>query len=56
VLATTKSPRGMLEVYESHSGDLHVKGFLGTTVKDHIDHIWGMNETMLPYLRDRWSR
>ena len=49
-------PRGMLEVYESHSGDLHVKGFLGTTVKDHIDHIWGMNETMLPYLRDRWSR
>jgi hypothetical protein len=33
-----------------------VKGFLGTQVKDHIDHIWGMNETMLPYLRDRWSR
>ncbi len=52
----TDGPRGMLEVYESHSGEFHVKGFLGTTVKDHIDHIWGMNETMLPYLRDRWSR
>jgi hypothetical protein len=49
-------PRGMLEIYESHRGDFHVKGFLGTTVKDHIDHIWGMNETLLPYLRDRWSR
>jgi hypothetical protein len=49
-------PRGMLEVYESHRGDFHVKGFLGTQVKDHIDHIWGMNETVLPYLRDRWSR
>lgn len=48
-------PRGMLEVYESHRGDFHVKGYLGTTVKDHIDHIWGMNDTMLPYLRERWS-
>jgi hypothetical protein len=49
-------PRGMLEIYESHRGDFHVKGFLGTAVKDHIDHIWGMNETLFPYLRDRWSR
>jgi hypothetical protein len=49
-------PRGMLEIYESHRGDFHVKGFLGTGVKDHIDHIWGMNETLYPYLRDRWSR
>jgi len=49
-------PRGMLEIYESHRGDFHVKGFLGTGVKDHIDHIWGMNETLFPYLRDRWSR
>ncbi len=49
-------PRGMLEIYESHRGDFHVKGYLGTGVKDHIDHIWGMNETLLPYLRDRWSK
>jgi hypothetical protein len=49
-------PRGMLEIYEGHRGDFHVKGFLGTGVKDHIDHIWGMNETLFPYLRDRWSR
>jgi hypothetical protein len=49
-------PRGMLEIYESHRGDFHVKGFLGTGVKDHIDHIWGMNETLFPYLRDRWAK
>jgi hypothetical protein len=49
-------PRGMLEIYESHRGDFHVKGFLGTGVKDHIDHIWGMNETLFPYLREYWSR
>jgi hypothetical protein len=49
-------PRGMLEVYESHAGDFHVRGYLGTGVKDHIDHIWGMNETLFPYLRDRWSK
>jgi hypothetical protein len=49
-------PRGMLEIYESHAGDFHVKGFLGTGVKDHIDHIWGMNETLFPYLHDRWTR
>jgi hypothetical protein len=49
-------PRGMLEIYESHRGDFHVKGYLGVAVKDHIDHIWGMNETLLPYLRDRWAR
>jgi hypothetical protein len=48
-------PRGMMETYESHAGDFHVKGFDGTGVKDHINHIWAMNETMLPYLRERWS-
>jgi hypothetical protein len=48
-------PRGMSETYESHAGDFHVKGFEGTGVKNHIDHIWAMNETMLPYLRARWS-
>jgi len=49
-------PRGMLEIYESDRGDFHVKGFRGTGVKDHIDHIWGMNETLFPYLRERWSK
>jgi hypothetical protein len=30
-------------------------GFEGQTAKDHIDHIKGMSETLLPYLRDRWT-
>jgi len=51
----TVGPRNMRQIYESHRGDFHVRGFEGTGVKDHIDHIWGMNETMLPLLRARWS-
>ena len=49
-------PRGMRGIYESNVGSFHVAGFEGQTKKDHIDHIKGMSETMLPYLRDRWSR
>src|ERR1700722_3360347 len=48
-------PRGMREIYESHRGSFHVAGFEGQTAKDHIDHIKGMGETMLPYLRQRWE-
>jgi hypothetical protein len=51
-----EGPRSMRQIYVSDSGDFHVKGFEGTGVKDHIDHIWGMNETMLPYLKARWER
>jgi hypothetical protein len=48
-------PRGMRAIYESHRGSFHVAGFEGQTAKDHIDHIKGMSETLLPYLRERWS-
>ncbi len=49
-------PRGMLQIYESDRGDFHVKGYEGIGVKDHIDHIRAMNETVLPYLKVRWER
>jgi hypothetical protein len=49
-------PRGMRAIYESHCGDFHVEGFEGQTAKDHIDHIKGMSDTLLPYLRERWDR
>ena len=49
-------PRGMREIYESNRGDFHVKGYEGAGVKDHINHIWGMNETLFPYLKARWTR
>jgi hypothetical protein len=52
---TAIGPRGMHEIYESNRGDFHVQGFEGQTAKDHIDHIKGMGETLLPYLRDRWT-
>lgn len=47
-------PRGMREIYESHVGGFHVAGYEGQTKNDHIDHIKGMSETVLPYLRERW--
>jgi hypothetical protein len=49
-------PRGMREIYESDSGDFHVKGFEGDGVKDHVDHIRAMDVTMYPYLKRRWAR
>jgi hypothetical protein len=52
----TEGPRGMREIYETNVGDFHVKGYEGQGVKDHIDHIWGMGDTMYPYLRARWTR
>jgi hypothetical protein len=48
-------PRGMREIYESHNGSFHVSGYEGQSAKDHIDHIKGMGETLLPYLRARWD-
>lgn len=49
-------PRGMRAIYESHVGSFHVEGFEGQTKQDHIDHIKGMSETLLPYLRERWQK
>jgi hypothetical protein len=49
-------PRGMRAIYEANRGDFHVEGFEGQTAKDHIDHIKGMSDTLLPYLRERWSK
>jgi len=51
----SEGPRGMREIYESNRGGFHVAGFEGQTAKDHIDHIKGMAETLLPFLRARWS-
>lgn len=48
-------PRGMREIYECTVGDFHVAGYEGQTKKDHIDHIKGMSETLLPLLRERWE-
>ncbi len=56
VARTDVGPRGMQELYESDAGDFHVKGYDGRGVKDHIDHIWAMGDTMYPYLKKRWAR
>jgi hypothetical protein len=48
--------RNMRELYESHLGSFHVKGFEGTAAKDHVDQIHSMGDTMFPYLKERWSK
>jgi hypothetical protein len=53
---TSTGPRGMKEIYEVNKGDFHVKGFEGTEKPDHIDHIKGMYDLTLPYLKARWSK
>ena len=55
VATSATGPRGMRAISHSNRGDFHVEGFEGQTAKDHIDHIKGMGDTLLPYLRDRWA-
>ena len=55
-LGTLVGARNMREIYESHLGSFHVKGFEGTQAKDHVDQIHAMSDTIFPYLKDRWSR
>jgi hypothetical protein len=45
----------MRQIYFGDAGDFHVKGYEGTGVKDHVDQIRAMGDTMLPYLRKRWN-
>jgi len=56
VADAAQGPRAMRQIYVSNRGDFHVRGYAGTGVRDHIDHIWAMNETMFPYLKARWER
>ena len=49
-------PRGMHPIYESHRGSFHVAGYEGIGKQDHVDHVKAMAETMLPYLKSRWSQ
>lgn len=51
-----EGPRKMRETYAANRGDFHVHGYEGLTAKDHIDHIWAMDETEFSYLRARWER
>jgi hypothetical protein len=50
------APRSMQPIYQVHRGDFYVTGFEGHGVRDHIDHIWAMGDTMFPLLAARWSK
>jgi hypothetical protein len=52
----SSSPRNMHALYTVNKGDLHITGYEGHGVADHIDHIWAMGQTMFPFLATRWSK
>lgn len=52
----SSSPRNMHALYSVNKGDLHITGYEGHGVSDHIDHIWAMGQTMFPFLAARWAK
>jgi len=50
------SPRpGMALKSRADAGDFHVLGYGGGDEKAHCDHLHAFGETLLPYLKERWS-
>ncbi len=45
----------MLPRTRADSGDFHVMGFAGANEAAHCDHLHAFGETLLPYLKTRWS-
>ncbi|MEB2310813.1 MAG: hypothetical protein OZ921_15935 [Sorangiineae bacterium] len=48
--------RGMLEISRGDRGELHVRGFAGTSPDAHADQLYAMGDTVLPFLVERWRR
>jgi hypothetical protein len=46
---------GMNMKTRADAGGLHVLGFAGNNEEAHCDHLHAFGETLLPYLKERWS-
>jgi len=46
---------GMAAGSRADAGDFHVTGFPGGNEAAHCDHLFAMGETLLPYLKERWT-
>lgn len=46
---------GMAARSRADTGHFHVTGFPGGNEAAHCDHLFAMGETLLPYLKERWS-
>jgi hypothetical protein len=51
-----KNDRGMQQQYEANAGDLHVRGYAGTTFQDHIDQLMGVDEILDDFVVPRWAK
>lgn len=55
--ANTPGPRpGMTLLYRADRGNFHVQGYSGGDKPAHCDHLYAIGDTLLPLLRERWSR
>lgn len=56
VPANVAPPRpGMIMKSRADAGGFHVMGFTGGNEEAHCDHLHAFGETLLPYLKERWS-
>jgi len=46
----------MLQTSRADRGSFHVRGFAGNDKPDHCNQLFAYGETLLPFLRERWSR
>ena len=53
--AASVGPRDMRQIYVVDEGSFHVRGFEGTTARDHVLQLHAMGETLYPYLKERWA-
>jgi hypothetical protein len=57
VTANIPGPRpNMTLLYRADRGDFHVQGYAGDDKPAHCDHLHAIGDTLLPLLRERWSR
>ena len=57
VPVSTPAPRpGMTPRTRGDAGNFHVMGFDGVNEQAHCDHLHAFGDTLLPYLKERWSR
>ena len=49
-------PRGMVEWYHADEGGLHVRGFRGDGLRDHMDQVHLVGEAVRAFIAPRWTR
>jgi hypothetical protein len=56
VQETRTNLRGMVEYYHADEGGLHVRGFRGEGLRDHIDQVHLLGDAVRAFIAPRWTR